>query len=90
VQLSKSCVRESAPWVQIPPSPPEINPQPNFLGCGFSDSGLEVSEFGPQQVTWLLKQVRKQTSFKIRFGTFKSPLGLTSIKDNLLSLRSRG
>jgi hypothetical protein len=22
VQLSKSCVRESAPWVQIPPSPP--------------------------------------------------------------------
>lgn len=22
VQLSKSCVRESAPWVQIPPGPP--------------------------------------------------------------------
>ena len=29
VQLSKSCVRESAPWVQIPPGPPIVKASPN-------------------------------------------------------------
>ena len=35
MQLSKSCVRESAPWVQIPPSPPEINALPSWVGRYF-------------------------------------------------------
>ncbi len=32
MQLSKSCVRESAPWVQIPPSPPlESRQRPRLM-----------------------------------------------------------
>src|SRR4051812_45910202 len=36
VQLSKSCVGESPPWVQIPPVPPRASPRNPciYKGCG--------------------------------------------------------